>query len=109
MLFSVNTGSKTAAEISPVTLAQLQLRERYDLQEWVLHNPKLLGEELLVITSEYSGFDKTAERLDVLAIDRRGTPTIVELRDQQLVQRLSYRRSAMLLTARPCPSMISLS
>src|SRR5687768_10004154 len=80
MLFTVDVAAKTAAEVGHVTLAQLQLRERYDLQEWVLQTPKLLGEELMVITSEFSGFDKTAERLDVLAIDKRGVLTVVELK-----------------------------
>lgn len=80
MLFSVDIASKTASAVTHVTLAQLQLRERYDLQEWILQNPSILGEDLLVITSEYSGFDKTAERLDVLALDRRGVLTVIELK-----------------------------
>ena len=80
MLFTVDVAAKTAAEVGHVTLAQLQLRERYDLQEWVLQTPMLLGEDLLIITSEFSGFDKTAERLDVLALDKRGVLTVVELK-----------------------------
>ena len=80
MLFTVDTANKTAAELNHVTLSQLQLKERYDLQEWILQNPKILGEDLLVITSEFSGFDKTAERLDVLAIDRSGVLTVIELK-----------------------------
>jgi len=80
MLFTVDVAAKTATEVAPVTLAHLQLRERYDLQEWILQTPSILGEDLLVITSEFSGFDKTAERLDVLALDRRGVMTVVELK-----------------------------
>lgn len=80
MLFTVDVVAKTASHVEHVTLSQLQLRERYDLQEWVLQTPKLLGEDLLILTSEFSGFDKTAERLDVLALDKRGTLTVVELK-----------------------------
>ena len=40
-------------------LAELGLRERDDLQEWVIEEPRILGEELLVITSEYAGFENT--------------------------------------------------
>jgi hypothetical protein len=80
MLFKVDTAGKIAAEIPHATLSQLQLRERYDLQEWILATPRILGEDLLVITSEFSGFDRTAERLDVLAIDKQGVLTIVELK-----------------------------
>jgi hypothetical protein len=80
MLFTVDVAGKTAAEVGHVTLSQLQLRERYDLQEWVLQTPRILGEDLLIITSEFSGFDRTAERLDVLALDKRGVLTVVELK-----------------------------
>lgn len=80
MLFTVDVAGKTAAKVGHVTLSQLHLRERYDLQEWVLQTPTLLGEELLIITSEFSGFDRTAERLDVLALDKRGVLTVVELK-----------------------------
>lgn len=80
MLFTVDVAAKSASEVPPSTLAKLQLRERYDLQEWILGKPSILGEDLLVITSEFSGFDKTAERLDVLALDRSGVLTVVELK-----------------------------
>lgn len=80
MLFRVNVTDKTAAEVRHVTLLELRLRERYDLQEWILGTPSILGEDLLVITSEFSGFDRTAERLDVLALDKRGVLTVVELK-----------------------------
>jgi hypothetical protein len=80
VLFRIDTAGKTAAEVRPVTLGELRLHERYDLQEWVLRVPTILGEELLVITSEFSGFDRTAERLDVLALDKRGVLTVVELK-----------------------------
>ena len=79
-LFRIDVANKTAAEVRQTTLAELGLRERYDLQEWVLHTPDVLGEPLLVVTSEFSNFDRTAERLDVLAVDTRGSLTVVELK-----------------------------
>lgn len=80
MLFRVDVAEKTAREVRHVTLSELRLRERYDLQEWIIQNPAVLGEQLLVITSEFSGFDRTSERLDILALDARGVPTVVELK-----------------------------
>ncbi|HYW09916.1 MAG TPA: endonuclease NucS domain-containing protein, partial [Longimicrobium sp.] len=80
MLFIIDPQAQTAREVSTATLAGLKFRERYDLQEWVLATPRLLGEDLLVITSEFSGFDRTSERLDILAIDTRGKLVIVELK-----------------------------
>mgnify|MGYP001405807123 FL=1 len=37
----------------PITLAEAGLRERQHLQEWVLANPEMLGEGVLIITSEF--------------------------------------------------------
>jgi hypothetical protein len=80
MLFSVDTAAKTATAVGPATFAGLDLKERFDLQEWVLNNPALLGEELLVISTEFDRFDRTSERLDVLALDRSGKLVVVELK-----------------------------
>lgn len=80
MLFLVDTKQKTATPAAAVTLSWLGLSERYDLQEWVLAMPSLLGEDLLVVTSEFNQFDRTAERLDVLMLDRAGKLVVVELK-----------------------------
>ena len=53
--------------------------ERYDLQEWIAKNPVMLGDdELLIIQKEFSGFDETRERLDLLALDKDGNLVIIE-------------------------------
>jgi hypothetical protein len=80
MLFEINPGAKTASLMRPTALSDLGYRERYDLQEWVISNPSILGEELFVITDEYERFDRTRERLDVLALDRQGKLVVVELK-----------------------------
>ena len=40
--------------------------------------PDALGEELLIIQKEFAGFDDTRERLDLLALDKRGQLVIIE-------------------------------
>lgn len=80
MLFRIDTEGKAAEAVAADSFSQLHYHERYDIQEWVLHNPQLLGESLLVITSEFSSFDRTSERLDVLALDRSGKLVVVELK-----------------------------
>ena len=80
MLFLVNEEGHAATQVASSTFAELVLKERVDIQEWVIACPQLLGEELLVITSEFDRFDKTSERLDILAIDRKGKLVIVELK-----------------------------
>ena len=42
--------------------SSLGFQERRDIQEWVAANPGILGEDLLVIGKEFSGFDRTDER-----------------------------------------------
>ncbi len=82
--------------------SHLGLEERRDIQEWVVANPEILGDDLLIIAKEFSDFDQTSERLDLLAIDRDGKLVIVELkRDHsgtdahwQAIKYASYLRHA---------------
>lgn len=60
------------------TFSELQIKERQHLQEWIADNPSTLGEELLIIQKEFSGFDDTYERLDLLATDKDGRLVIIE-------------------------------
>lgn len=80
MLFLVDAEAKTARAVGPTTFAELNIRERYDLQEWVTATPRLLGEDLFIVTTEFAGFDRASERLDVLAVDIRGKLVVVELK-----------------------------
>ena len=79
-LFGVNPESREAKQIEEVDFAQLGLQERRDIQEWIAANPGILGEDLLIIGKEFSGFDRTNERLDLLAVDSGGTLVIIELK-----------------------------
>lgn len=68
-----------------VSLAEVGLRERADLQEWVLEHPEALGDGLYVVTSEFDQWTtgtgkKSKERLDVLAIDDSGRLVVIELK-----------------------------
>lgn len=54
--------------------------ERLHIEKWIETNPDILGEDLLILTNEYDRFDKTNERLDLLAIDRDGNIVVVELK-----------------------------
>lgn len=56
----------------------LSLKEREHLQEWIVKSPDVLGEELLIIQKEFDGFNDTAERLDLLALDKEGRLVIIE-------------------------------
>ena len=101
-LFRINPGSRESERIEEVDFAQMGLRERRDIQEWVAANPGILGEDLLIIGKEFSGFDLTDERLDILAVDSDGKLVVIELkRDDtgadahwQAIKYASYLRRA---------------
>jgi len=77
-MYLVNRENKQSKKIEPVTFTSLGLKEREDLQEWIVREPLILGEELLIIQKEFAGFSDTNERLDLLAIDRKGELVIIE-------------------------------
>lgn len=60
------------------SFSELKFREREHLQEWIANDPSSLGEELLIIQKEFSGFNDTNERLDLLALDKLGNLVIIE-------------------------------
>lgn len=79
-LFRINPESQESERIEEVNFAQLGLQERRDIQEWIAANPGILGEDLLIIGKEFSGFDRTDERLDLLAVDLDGKLVVIELK-----------------------------
>ena len=101
-LFRIDPDSRESEAISEVDFAQLGFQERHDIQEWIAANPNILGEQLLIIGKEFSGFDRTNERLDLLAVDVDGRLVVIELkRDDtgadahwQAIKYASYLRRA---------------
>ena len=79
-LFRINPDTRESESITEVEFAALGFQERRDIQEWVASNPNILGQNLLIIGKEFSGFDRTNERLDLLAIEPDGTLVIIELK-----------------------------
>ena len=79
-LFRINPENRESEKIAEVEFASLGFQERRDIQEWVAANPGILGENLLIIGKEFSGFDKTDERLDLLALDADGKLVVIELK-----------------------------
>ena len=80
LLFRIDPENEQAEAIAEVDFARLGFQERRHIQEWVAANPRILGEDLLIISKEFSGFDRTAERLDLLALDPEGKVVIIELK-----------------------------
>ena len=79
-LFRIDTSTQESEAVKEVDFAELGLRERSDIQEWVAGHPGILEEDLLIIAKEFSGFDKTSERPDLLAVDPDGNLVVIELK-----------------------------
>lgn len=50
------------------------------LEEWLIANPELAGEQLLVLGSQLAEFAEDKDRLDILALDRNGEIVLLELK-----------------------------
>lgn len=75
----------TAEPATPITLADAGLKERRDLQEWVMAHPEILGPGIMVVTSEFDRWQAAAggrplDRLDVLGLDSDGRLVVAELK-----------------------------
>jgi endonuclease NucS-like protein len=83
-----------------VTLSNAGLMERQHLQQWVVDHPELIGPGVKVVAFEYGrwvsgGGAATADRLDVLGLDRTGRLVVVELKrdrapDTVTMQAINY-------------------
>lgn len=74
-----------AVELLDVTgLADIGLREREDLQNWIAAYPEVVDKDLLLVTSEFDWFTiggrKISDRLDLLFLDSDGRPVVAELK-----------------------------
>ncbi len=77
-MYLISKENNEIEKIESITFKSAGFKERQHLQEWIAKNPESLGEELLIIQKEFSGFDNTNERLDLLALDKKGNLVVIE-------------------------------
>lgn len=77
-MYIIDRDKNRISKLNQKSFSELKFREREHLQEWIANNPTSLGEELLIIQKEFSGFSDTNERLDLLALDKHGNLVIIE-------------------------------
>ncbi len=56
MPYIVDPKNQTIEETHVAIFQEMGLRERRDLERWVIDSPEILVESLLAITSRYGGF-----------------------------------------------------
>ena len=77
-MYIINREKNRVNELDERSFYELGFKERNNLQEWIANAPSIFGEELLIIQKEFDGFNDTNERLDLLALDKRGNLVIIE-------------------------------
>jgi hypothetical protein len=80
MIFSISEGLEKATKIPAATFTGLNIWERTHIEEWIRSNPEIVGEDLLVVSIEFDRFDRSSDRLDLLAVDRQGNLVVVEIK-----------------------------
>ncbi len=95
-MYKVDIENKVLKRMAKTTFCNENLKERYDIQEWVEKNPEIIDEDLLIIGKEVSL--PSDIRIDLLAIDKKSNLVIIELKrddsgrnvDWQAIKYASY-------------------
>ncbi|MGD8166661.1 hypothetical protein ACEXOS_005520 [Herbiconiux sp. P16] len=66
--------------LARTSLAAERIRERQDIQRLLLERIEILGDDLIAIAEEYSLFNDSRRRIDILALDRKGGLVVIELK-----------------------------
>lgn len=77
-MYKIDIANNNIIKLDQPLFREIKVKERQHLQEWIAKKPEVLGEELLIIQKEFSGFNDTNERLDLLALDKQGNLVIIE-------------------------------
>jgi len=80
MFYRIDQNKNRIIKLKTFNLSEKGFREREHLQEWVVNEEDVFGEELLFIQKEFDGFEDTKDRLDLLALDKKGRLVVIELK-----------------------------
>ncbi len=94
-LFTFQHSNKEIQQIAETSFGQEGILERQDLQQALKQNIEALVPDVLIVAEEYSEWDQSRKRIDLLAIDRNANLIIIELKrtdsgDHMELQALRY-------------------
>jgi hypothetical protein len=85
--FRIDLEQGTAQTMPIVSMADVGLKERDDLQRWISDHPEIVEPDLLLVTAELDRWElkdkKVSDRLDVLFLDSDGALLVAELKRDQ--------------------------
>jgi len=70
----------TLRKLSGTTFAQQGVDERRDLQRLLRDNIEIISPDTLVVAEEFSGWEDSKRRIDLLGIDKSGNIVVIELK-----------------------------
>lgn len=77
-LYQVNAGRLIA--LPPTTFVAERVMERKDLQQLLLSDISVLGNDLLVIGEEFGDWEDSKRRIDLLCLDKQANLVVVEIK-----------------------------
>jgi hypothetical protein len=89
--------------LQPITFAEAGIREREDLQRLLRANINIVAPDTLVISEEFSEWQDSSRRIDLLAVDQSARLVVIELKRDEVgahmeLQALRYAAMASALT-----------
>jgi hypothetical protein len=69
--------------IEPTSFVNQKWRERRDLQALLRDNPEAIDKDIFIIAEEFSSWEDSSRRVDLLGLDRDGNLVVIELKRQE--------------------------
>ncbi|MDF4559661.1 hypothetical protein P3494_24420, partial [Vibrio parahaemolyticus] len=96
-----NISNKNLTALTQTTFAAEGLQERQDLQEALKGCIDAIAPDCLVISEEFSDWEDSRRRIDLLAIDRNANLVVIELKRDEIgahMELQALRYAAMIST-----------
>ncbi len=76
----VKIENQKLVELTKTTFADEHIREASDLQKYIASSIEILDKDLFVICTEFSNWEDSKRRIDILCIDREANLVVIELK-----------------------------
>ena len=71
---------ESLCKVGRTTLHEQSFKERDDLQRLLKDDLSVIGDDLFLIKEEFSQWEDSKRRIDLLALDRNGSLVVIELK-----------------------------